>query len=102
MRKVRAVSRGAKRSDDSADATNVRINVVLGDATVKISSVMADVLPTSGRPIIADKRLRIKVLRVGRRSEYMNVTFVAFQTDVGPLVVHRRETTSINEAGFLI
>jgi hypothetical protein len=102
MRNVRAVSRGARIIDDSAEAMNVIINVALGEDTVKISSVSDDALPVSGRPIIADKRLRRKVLSVGRRSEYMNVAFVAFHTDVGPLVVHRREMTSINEEGFLI
>jgi hypothetical protein len=102
IRNVRAVSRGARMIDDSAEAMNVIINVALGEDTVKMSSVSDDALPISGRPIIADKRLRRKVLSVGRRSEYMNVAFVAFHTDVGPLVVHRREMTSINEEGFLI
>jgi hypothetical protein len=102
IRNVRAVSRGARMIDDSAEAINVIINVALGEDTVKISSVSDDALPISGKPIIADKRLRRKVLSVGRRSEYMNVAFVAFHTEVGPLVVHRREMTSINEAGFLI
>lgn len=88
--------------EDSAEAMNVIISVAVGEDTVKMSSVSDDALPISGRPIIADKRLRRKVLSVGRRSEYMNVAFVAFHTDVGPLVVHSREMTSINEEGFLI
>lgn len=88
--------------DDIADATNVIINVAPGEDTVKISSVSDDAAPISGKPMIADKRLRRKVLSVGRRSEYINVAFVAFHTDVGPLVVHRREMTSIKEEGFLI
>lgn len=102
MRKVRAVSRGARMIDDSAEAMKVMINVAPGEETVKMSSVIDEALPISGRPMIADNRLRIKVLSVGRSSEYMKVAFVAFQTDVGPLVDHSREITSINELGFLI
>lgn len=102
IRNVRAVSRGARMIDDSAEAINVIISVAAGEDTVKMSSVSDDVPPISGRPIIADRRLRRKELSVGRRSEYMNVAFVAFHTDVGPLVVHRREMTSISEEGFLI
>jgi hypothetical protein len=102
MRKVRAVSRGARIIDDSAEAMKVITNVALGEDTVKMSSVIADALPISGRPMIADNRLRIKVLSVGRSSEYMNVAFVPFQTDVGPLVDHSRDMTSINELGLLI
>lgn len=69
MRNVRAVSRGARMIDDNAEATNVMINVAVGEDTVRISSVSDDASPISGRPIIADKRLRRKVFRVGRRSE---------------------------------
>lgn len=102
MRKVRAVSSGARTIDDSAEAMKVIINVAPGEDTVKISSVIDDALPISGNPMIADRRLRRNVLSVGRSSEYITVAFVAFQIDVGPLVDHSREMTSVNEEGFVI
>jgi hypothetical protein len=102
MRKVRAVSIGASMIAETADETKLKINVALGEATVRISSAEEGAVPTSGKPMIADRRLRMKVLSVGRSSEYINVTFVAFHTDVGPLVDHSCEMTSINEEGLAI
>jgi hypothetical protein len=65
MRNVRAVSMGERIIEDNADEINARINVVAGEATVRISSVIDDALPSSGKPKIADRKLRIKVFRVG-------------------------------------
>lgn len=69
MRKVRAVSMGARMTADSAEEIRVRIRVVLGEAAVRMSMATDDVVPSSGRPKRADRRLRMKVLRVGRSSE---------------------------------
>lgn len=102
MRKVRAVSIGARIIDERADETKLKISVALGEAAVRISSGADGTIPTSGKPMIADKRLRMKVLSVGRSSPYINVTFVAFHTDVGPLLDHSCEMTSINEFGLPI
>lgn len=46
-----------------------RMSVASGEGTVRISAAIDEAISSSGRPTIADKRLRIKVLRVGSSSE---------------------------------
>lgn len=69
---------------------------------MRMSAVMDDVISSSGNPTMADKRLRMKVFRVGRSREYMKVALLAFQGEVGPLVDQSCDSTSIREYGFLI
>lgn len=102
MRKVRAVSIGDRRIADSEEEMKDRTSVANGEVAVRISAVIEDEISSSGRPIMADKRLRIKVFRVGRSREYIKVALVAFHGDVGPLVVQSCDSTSIREDGFLI
>lgn len=56
---------GERIIEDKAEEIKDRIKVVLGEATVRISSVIDDAVPSSGKPKMADRRLRIKVFRVG-------------------------------------
>jgi hypothetical protein len=102
IRKVRAVSIGDKMIEESAEDTSVSINVVVGETAVRMSDATGLALPSSGSAKIADRRLWMKVFRVGSNSEYMNVAFEAFQTDVGPLLDHSCERTSRSEDGFLM
>lgn len=102
MRNVRAVSIGERIIADSEEEMNERINVVLGDAAVRISAVIGDAIDSSGNPRMADRRLLMKMFRVGRRSEYINVALVAFHIDVSPLVEQSCDRTSMREEGFLI
>lgn len=69
MRNVRAVSMGERSIADSDEEMNDRINVATGEVDVRMSAVMEDVTSSSGRPTIADSRLRMKVFKVGRRRE---------------------------------
>ena len=69
MRKVRAVSIGDRIIDDRAEEINDRTSVAAGDAAVRISAVIDDAVSSSGKPAIADKRLRMKVFRVGSTRE---------------------------------
>lgn len=69
MRKVRAVSMGERRMADRAEEMKDRRRVVEGEAAVRMSAVMEEAMSSSGRPTMADRRLRMKVFRVGRRSE---------------------------------
>lgn len=69
MRNVRAVSIGDRISAESDEDMQDRTRVVPGDAAVSISSARFVELPSSGKPRIAARRLRRKVLRVGRRRE---------------------------------
>ena len=68
-RKVRAVSIGERIIAEREDETNDRRRVASGDVAVKISAPIDEETSSSGRPIIADRRLRIKVFNVGRSSE---------------------------------
>lgn len=102
MRNVRAVSIGERMIADSDEDMNERINVVLGDAAVRMSAVIGDAIPSSGNPKMADRRLLMKVFRVGRRREYMNVALDAFHIEVGPLVDQSCDRTSMRDEGFLI
>jgi hypothetical protein len=69
MRNVRAVSIGERRIAERAEETKERIKVVLGDVDVRISAVNGEVSPSSGRPKTADRRLRMKVFKVGSSRE---------------------------------
>lgn len=102
MRYVRAVSIGERMIDDSADEMKDKIRVVIGEAAVKMSAVIGDAIASSGIPRMADSRLLMKVFRVGSSNEWIKVAFAPFQTDVGPLVDHNCEITSIRDEGFLI
>lgn len=102
MRYVRAVSMGERITEERAEDTSVKANVVVGDTAVRISDAIGAELLSSGRPRIADKRLWMKVFKVGSNREYMKVAFEPFHTDVAPLVDQSCEITSKSEDGFLI
>ena len=69
MRKVRAVSIGdrirAERDEEMKDSTRV----ATGDADARISAVVDEEMSSSGKPTMAERRLRIKVFKVGSSSE---------------------------------
>ena len=69
IKKVRAVSIGERMIAERDDEMKERMSVAIGEGAVKISAAMDETMSSSGRPTIADKRLRIKVLRVGSSSE---------------------------------
>lgn len=69
MRKVRAVSMGDKIRAEMDEEIKDRTSVAMGEVDARISAVMDEAISSSGRPTIADKRLRIKVFRVGSSSE---------------------------------
>lgn len=69
IRNVRAVSIGERSMAESEDEMKERMSVAMGEAAVRMSAAMDDEMSSSGRPTMADKRLRMNVLRVGRRSE---------------------------------
>jgi hypothetical protein len=62
------VSMGERRTDDRAQAIPVSTKVVVGEVDVRISGIVTE-RPSSGRPAMADRRLRINVLRVGKSRE---------------------------------
>ena len=64
IRYVRVVSMGERRIDDRAKAIPVKTKVVVGEVDVRISGDVREG-PSSGRPTMADRRLRINVLSVG-------------------------------------
>ena len=68
-KKVRAVSMGERMMADRAEEINERMSVATGEAEVRISAVIEEAISSSGRPTMADKRLRIKVFIVGSRRE---------------------------------
>lgn len=98
---MRAVSMGARMRDERDEEMNDSTSVAMGDVDARISAVMDEAISSSGRPTIAERRLRMNVFKVGSSSEYMNVAFEAFQREVGPLVAQSCEMVSINEEGFL-
>lgn len=69
IKNVRAVSMGAKIRADSEDEMNERTKVARGDDAVRMSAVIDEEMSSSGRPTTADRRLRMNVFKVGRRSE---------------------------------
>ena len=54
---------------DRADEIHDKTSVAAGDAAVRISVVMDEATSSSGRPAMADKRLRINVFMVGSSNE---------------------------------
>lgn len=69
IKKVRAVSIGAKIRADKEEEMNERSKVASGEDAVNMSAVIDEEISSSGRPTIADKRLRMNVFKVGRRRE---------------------------------
>ena len=69
IKKVRAVSIGERMRADKDDEMNEIMSVAKGEGAVKISAVIEEAMSSSGRPMIAESRLRIKVFKVGRSSE---------------------------------
>lgn len=69
IKKVRAVSMGESRIAEMDDEMKESMSVASGEDAVKISAAMDEAISSSGRPTMADKRLRMKVLRVGSSSE---------------------------------
>jgi hypothetical protein len=86
---------------ESDDEMNDRSSVTRGEDAVRMSAVIDEEMSSSGKPTIADRRLRMKVFKVGRRREYINVALEAFQGEEGPLVDHNWERTSVREFEFL-
>lgn len=48
---------------------NDRSSVASGEEAFKISAAIDEEISSSGRPTIADRRLRMKVFKVGRSNE---------------------------------
>lgn len=69
MRNVRAVSIGARMRDEMDEEINDSTSVAMGDVEARISAVMDEAISSSGRPTIAERRLRMNVLRVGNSNE---------------------------------
>lgn len=69
IRNVRAVSIGARIRADSEDEMNDKTSVARGEDAVRMSAVIDIEISSSGKPTIAVSRLRMKVFKVGRRSE---------------------------------
>ena len=63
------MSIGARIKADSEDEMNDKIKVARGDDAVRMSAVIDIERSSSGKPTIAVRRLRMKVFKVGRRSE---------------------------------
>lgn len=101
---VRTMSRGARTSPATPAATTA----VPSDASGEGLSIMSrpptlppvpESKPGSGRLSTAEKRLRVQVSIVLRRTLYRNVTFVPFQTPQEPSRCHSCESTSSKESG---
>lgn len=60
---------GARIRADSEVEMNDTTRVARGDDAVRMSAVIDMEMSSSGKPAIADRRLRMKVFKVGRRSE---------------------------------
>lgn len=69
IRKVRAVSIGARIRAEREEEMNERTSVASGEDAVRMSAVIDEEISSSGKPTIADSKLRMKVFKVGRRSE---------------------------------
>lgn len=69
IRNVRAVSIGDRMMADREVEMKDRRSVATGEVDVKISAVMEDDISSSGKPTIADSRLRMNVFNVGRSKE---------------------------------
>jgi hypothetical protein len=60
---------GARIRAESEEEMNERTSVAKGEDAVRISAVMDEEMSSSGRPTIADSRLRMNVFKVGRSRE---------------------------------
>ena len=69
IKKVRAVSMGERISAAKDEEMNDRISVARGEGAVRISAAIDDAISSSGRPTMAESKLRINVFRVGKSSE---------------------------------
>jgi hypothetical protein len=69
IRKVRAVSMGERRIAEMEDEMKERMSVASGEGADRMSAAMDEAISSSGKPTMADKRLRMNVLSVGRSSE---------------------------------
>jgi hypothetical protein len=69
MRSVRAVSIGERINADKDVEIKDRTNVAIGEVEARMSAAMEDEISSSGRPTMADRRLRMKVFKVGRSRE---------------------------------
>lgn len=56
-------------SADKEEEMNERTKVARGEDAVKISAVIDEEISSSGKPTIADRRLRMNVFKVGSRRE---------------------------------
>lgn len=56
-------------SAESDEETNDRTSVARGEGAVRISAAMDEAISSSGKPMIAERRLRMKVFKVGRSNE---------------------------------
>ena len=69
IRNVRAVSMGDRIRAERDEEMNDSTRVATGEADARMSAVMDDAISSSGRPTMADRRLRMKVFKVGNSSE---------------------------------
>ena len=66
---MRAVSMGERSIADSDEEMKDRINVATGAVDVRMSAVKEEVTSSSGKPTMAESRLRMKVFKVGSSRE---------------------------------
>ena len=69
IRNVRAVSMGDKMRAARDEEMNDNNMVATGEVDARISAVIDEAISSSGRPTIAERRLRMKVFNVGSNSE---------------------------------
>lgn len=69
MRKVRAVSIGARMRAEIDEEINDNTSVAMGEVDARISAVMDEAISSSGRPTMAERRLRMNVFKVGSSRE---------------------------------
>jgi hypothetical protein len=69
IKKVRAVSIGERIMAERDEETNDMSSVASGEEACRISATIDEEMSSSGRPTIAERRLRMKVFNVGRSSE---------------------------------
>ena len=62
------MSIGARIRAEREEEMNERTSVASGEDAVRMSAVIDEDMSSSGRPTIADSKLRMKVFKVGRRS----------------------------------
>ena len=69
IRNVRAVSIGERIMADREVEMKDKRSVTPGEVDVRMSAVMEDEMSSSGKPTMADSRLRMNVFNVGRSRE---------------------------------